>query len=219
LVTAPDGGVARLRVHGRPLPDPRLVDGVSVDLASWSTGGVVIASSNDFYSSAQVINRPDRARNMGEGWETARRRSGDRDWLTLRLGYVGTVAQVMIDTSFYRYNASASVTLLGSQNGDDWAPLLSPTPLQPDTIHHFPAAPSGPVGLVKVEAFPDGGLSRVRIIGHVDPAARASAGWTWWHALPDPHAAEVLAALGLPAERPADSEVPERLRRVLDGTL
>jgi allantoicase len=219
LVTTPDGGVARLRVHGHALPDPRLVDGVSVDLASWSTGGLVVASSDDFYSSAQVVNRPDRARNMGEGWETRRRRSGDRDWLTLRLGYAGTVAQVVIDTSFYRYNASASVALQGSRTGDEWAPMLAPTRVQPDTIHHFQAAPVGPVELVKVEAFPDGGLSRVRVIGHVDPAARATAGSKWWHALPDPHAAEVLAALGLPTERPVDSEAPERLRRVLDGRL
>jgi allantoicase len=219
LVITPDGGVARLRVHGHALPDPRLVDGVSVDLASWSTGGLVVASSNDFYSSAQVVNRPDRARNMGEGWETRRRRSGDRDWLTLRLGYVGTVAQMVVDTSFYRYNASASVALHGSETGDEWAELLSPTPLQPDTIHHFQAASIGPVGFVKVDAFPDGGLSRVRVIGHVDPATRAEAGRRWWNALPDPHAAEVLAALGLPTQLPVASEVPERLRRVLDGRL
>jgi len=219
LVITPDGGVARLRVHGRALPDPRLVDGISVDLASWSTGGLVVASSNDFYSSAQVVNRPDRARTMGEGWETRRRRSGDRDWLTIRLGYAGTVTQVVIDTAFYRYNASASVALHGSLTGAEWVPLLAPTRLQPDTIHHFPADAVGPIGFVKVEAFPDGGLSRVRLIGHVDPAARREAGWTWWHALPDMHAAEVLAALGLPSERPADSAAPEGLRRVLDGRL
>ena len=218
LVNVPDGGVARLRVHGHALPDPRLVDGVSADLASWSTGGLVVASSNDFYSSAQVVNRPDRARNMGEGWETRRRRSGDRDWLTIRLGYVGTIAQIVIDTSFYRYNASASVALHGSTTNGEWTELLSDTPLQPDTIHHFQPAPVGPVGFVKVDAFPDGGLSRVRLLGHVDTDARAEAGRRWWNALPDPHAAEILAALGLPTtQRPGDSDAPERLRRLLDG--
>jgi allantoicase len=126
---------------------------------------------------------------------------------------------MVVDTSFYRYNASASVALHGSETGDEWAELLSPTPLQPDTIHHFQAASIGPVGFVKVDAFPDGGLSRVRVIGHVDPATRAEAGRRWWNALPDPHAAEVLAALGLPTQLPVASEVPERLRRVLDGRL
>jgi allantoicase len=218
LVAAPDGGVARLRIHGHALPDPRLVDGISVDLASWSTGGVVVTSSNDFYSSAQVVNRPDRARHMGEGWETQRRRSGDRDWLIIRLGYVGTVAQIVVDTSFYRYNASASVALHGSMTADEWTELLSPTALQPDTIHHFLPAPTAPVGFVKVEAFPDGGLSRVRVIGHVDPGARAQAGRRWWDALPEPHAAEILAALGLPTgDKPSVSEAPERLRSLLDG--
>src|SRR4051794_12980206 len=45
----PDGGVARLRVHGTVVPDPRLVDAGPLDLAALETGGRVTAVSNEFY--------------------------------------------------------------------------------------------------------------------------------------------------------------------------
>jgi allantoicase len=230
LTIAPDGGVARVRVHGRAQPDPRTFDGVSVDLASWRVGGLVIASSNDFYSAAQIVNRPDQARTMGEGWETRRRRDDGHDWLKIRLGYAGSVSRLVLDTSFYRYNASASVSVAGSatdNDATDWAPLLPRTALQPDTIHELPAEAAPPVRFVRVDAFPDGGISRVRVIGHLDALARADAGRQWWNALPDQQAAQVLATAGVPAgaaaalvaDRPVPlgREAPELLRLLLDG--
>jgi allantoicase len=230
LVIAPDGGVARLRVHGRAQPDPRTVDGVSVDLASWRVGGLVVASSNEFYSSAQVVNRPDQARNMGEGWETARRRDSGHDWLLVRLGYAGSISRLVLDTSFYRYNASAAVSVTGSATDEetaDWALLLPPTSLQPDTIHDLPAEAAPPVRFVRVDAFPDGGISRIRVVGHIDPLERAEAGRRWWNALPDRQAVEVLTnsgvlaavAAALAADRPValGSPAPEPLRVLLDG--
>ena len=230
LVIAPDGGVARLRVHGRALPDPRQVDGVSVDLASWNTGGLVVASSDGFYGSAQVVNRPDQARTMGEGWETRRRRDDGHDWILIRLGYAGSVSNLVLDTSFYRYNASEAVSVAGSPTYDDtadWAPLLARTRLQPDTIHDLRAQPAPPVRFVRVDAYPDGGLSRVRIVGQVDPVSRAEAGRRWWNALPERQAAEVLAGAAVPtgaavalvADRPVPLEgpTPETLSALLDG--
>jgi len=235
LVIAPDGGVARLRVHGRVLPDPRKFDGVSVDLASWRTGGLVVASSDDFYGSAQLLNRPDQARNMGEGWETRRRRGGDddwdHDWALIRLGLAGSVSRLVFDTSFYRYNASEAVSVTGSSTGDDIgdrALLLARTELQPDTVHDLRAEAAPPVGFVRVDAYPDGGISRIRVVGRVDPVTRAAAGRRWWNALPERQAEEVLAAAGLPAagaaalvaDRPLTLQGPgpEPLSVLLDGS-
>jgi allantoicase len=230
LVIAPDGGVARLRVHGRALPDPRKFDGVSVDLASWRTGGLVVASSDDFYGSAQLLNRPDQARNMGEGWETRRRRDAGHDWVLIRLGYAGAVSRLVFDTSFYRYNASEAVSVTGSTTRDGSgasALLLERTELQPDTVHDLAAEPAPPVRFVRVDAYPDGGISRIRVVGHVDRAARAYAGRQWWNALPEQQADEVLAAAGVPAagaavlvgDRPVALEgpAPEPLSALLDG--
>jgi allantoicase len=230
LVIAPDGGVGRLRVHGLALQDPRKFDGVSVDLASWMTGGLVAASSDGFYGTAQVLNRPDQARNMGEGWETRRRRDGGRDWVLIRLGYAGSVSRLVFDTSFYRYNASEAVSVSGSSTGDDtgeWAQLLARAQLQPDTVHDLPAEPAPAVRFIRVDAYPDGGISRIRVVGHVDPVERAYAGRRWWNALAEQQAGQVLAANGVPAvaatalvgDRPVALEgtVPAPLSILLDG--
>jgi allantoicase len=230
LVIAPDGGVARLRVHGRALPDPRKFDGISVDLASWATGGLVVGTSDDFYGSAQVLNRPDQARNMGEGWETRRRRDRDHDWVLIRLGYAGSVSRLVFDTSFFRYNASQEVSVAGSLIGDDtreWALVLARTELQPDTVHDLKAEPAAPVRFVRVDAYPDGGIARIRVVGRIDPIARAAAGRRWWNALPEQQAEEVLAAAGvsgagaaaLVADRPVvlNEPAPTPLSVVFDG--
>jgi allantoicase len=191
---------------------------------------LVVGSSDDFYGPAQVLNRPDQARNMGEGWETRRRRDRDHDWVVIRLGYAGRVSRLVFDTSFFRYNASEAVSVTGSSTGDgprDWVRLLARTELQPDTVHDLRAEQAPPVRFVRVDAYPDGGISRIRVVGRVDPAARAYGGRRWWNALPGPQAQEVLASVGIVGagasalvdDRPValDGPVPEPLIVLLDG--
>src|SRR3954447_5422592 len=109
LVIRPDGGVARLRVLGRVTPDPRRFDGLTVDLAAAELGGVIEASSDEFYSSPTVLLLPGVARTMGEGWETRRNREGGNDWLVLRLAAAGVFREIEVDTSYYVANASGEV--------------------------------------------------------------------------------------------------------------
>lgn len=101
----PDGGVARLRVHGEVVPDPRRLVGLPLDLAALEHGGRVVDCSNMFYSSPSNLILPDRARTMGEGWETARRRGGGNDYVTVQLAAPGHVRQVELDTSYFKGNA------------------------------------------------------------------------------------------------------------------
>jgi allantoicase len=166
LTVFPDGGVARLRVHGTVVADPWRFDGVSVDLAAQELGGLVVASSDGFYSSAHALNRPGLARTMGEGWETRRRRDGGHDWVVIRLAVPGVVRQVEVDTSYYVANASTAVALHGQAPDGQWFTLLDRTPVQPDTRHHFPVDGAPVATHVRLDAFPDGGLSRLRVIGH-----------------------------------------------------
>jgi len=210
LSVFPDGGVARLRVFGHAIPDPRLLDGVTVDLAGQLCGGQVIASSDAFYTSAQMLNRPDEARTMGEGWETRRRRDAGHDHVVLRLGVAGIVRQLIIDTRHFRYNASAAVAVYGcdlqtvpSFDSEEWTPLLERTMLQPDTRHHFAISSKRVTEVIRLDAFPDGGLSRVRVIGGADPAARRRAGYAWFNSLPDTQAIEALRAAGIDSDRVA----------------
>ncbi|RUW95796.1 allantoicase, partial [Mesorhizobium sp. M8A.F.Ca.ET.059.01.1.1] len=145
LSAFPDGGIARLRVFGHVVADPRLFDGLTIDLASQDHGGQVVTSSDGFYTSAAMLNRPDKARNMGDGWETRRRRDDGNDHVIIRLALPGMVPLVEIDTAHFKYNASAEIALYGATgegipqaDSDAWRPLLSRRPLQPDTRHVFP---------------------------------------------------------------------------------
>ncbi|MGH3471440.1 MAG: allantoicase, partial [Nocardioidaceae bacterium] len=90
LTIYPDGGVARFRVHGGPLPDPRLLTG-TVDLAALEHGGQIVDCSNMFYSSPTQLLLPGRARMMGDGWENARRRDEGNDHVTVRLAARATL--------------------------------------------------------------------------------------------------------------------------------
>jgi len=206
LSAYPDGGIARLRVHGDVVPDPRGLEHLTVDLASQEYGGCVVASSDDFYTAASALNRPDTARTMGEGWETQRRRDSGHDFAVLRLAFAGRIRRAIIDTAHFKYNASAAVALSGytkevEPGSPDWRPLLDRVRLQPDTRHVYDLAPADPVSYVRLDAFPDGGISRVRLIGTIDPAARRTAGYRWFNALPASQARQCLTDAGVPAEQ------------------
>jgi allantoicase len=200
----PDGGVARLRVLGHVIPDPRRFDGVTLDLASQEHGGAVVASSDNFYTSAQLLNRPDRARSMGEGWETQRRRDAGHDFVVLRLAFPGNIRQLIIDTAHFKYNATAEIEVSGCADDQPtnpasraWTPLLRRTRLQPDARHVFPVSHDEPVSSIRLDAYPDGGLSRLRVVGSIDPAARRRAGYRWFNALPAAQAVTCLVQAGL----------------------
>lgn len=207
----PDGGVARLRVLGHVIPDPRGLELLTIDLASQEYGGTVVASSDDFYNSASLLIRPDTPRSMGEGWETRRRRDSGHDYAIVRLAFAGRVHRLIADTAHFKYNASAEVAVYGC--GDEtppttespaWEALLPRTRLQPDTRHVLAVSHADPVASVRIDAFPDGGLSRVRVIGGVDPAARSRAGYRWFNSLPQAQAVRCLTAAGLAPEPAAD---------------
>ena len=227
LSVFPDGGVARLRVLGQVVPDPRGLERLTIDLASQEHGGLVVASSDDFYTAARTLNRPDLARSMGEGWETRRRRDDGPDFVILELGLAGRVRQLIIDTAHFRYNASAAVAVYGCDRSPAppagspaWTPLLDRVRLQPDTRHVFAVDDDRVVAAIRLDAFPDGGVSRVRVIGSIDPAARRRAGYRWFNSLPASQALICLANAGLPAEtaaavvarRPLPQDWPGRSR-------
>ncbi|MFI7124162.1 allantoicase [Nonomuraea sp. NPDC050153] len=162
----PDGGVARLRVHGEARPDLSVYDGLGLDLAALANGALVTACSNEFYSAPNNAIAPGLARHQAEGWETARRRGDGNDWLLIRLAERGVIGLAEIDTTNLLFNAPGSVSLTGL-DGDREVELLPRTRLQPDTPHRFRLHHPDPVTHVRVDIYPDGGLARVRLHGHL----------------------------------------------------
>ena len=192
----PDGGVARLRVYGEAAIDWARVAkaGRAIDLASILNGGLVLGASDMHFGARDNMIMPGRAPNMGDGWETRRRRGPGApneedfighppafDWAIVRLGAPGTVTRVEIDTNHYKGNFPESASIEGTLapnrtlqalTSAAWTELLPRTTLRAHHRHHFARElrKAGPISHVRLNIFPDGGISRLRVHGLVAPA-------------------------------------------------
>jgi allantoicase len=175
----PDGGVARLRVYGDVSVDwlrmsrrRRLIE-----FASITNGGLVIGASDMHFGAKDNMIMPGRAANMGDGWETRRRRGPGYDWAIVRLGTTAIVSKVEIDTNHFKGNYPESASLEGCSvpsslydlGSASWFEILPRTPLEADHRHVFTSELSNvrPVSHVRLNIFPDGGISRLRVYGRV----------------------------------------------------
>ena len=173
----PDGGVARLRVHGEVAPAwTRFAQaGGEVDLAALENGARVVASSDMFYGHAENMILPGRSVKMRDGWETRRRRGPGHDWAVVRLAAPGAIHRAEIDTDHFLGNAPERCSLeavhLPGASAEAlaaaaWTPLLPPTPLLPHARHRFEElASAAPATHVRIAIHPCGGIARLRLFG------------------------------------------------------
>ena len=176
----PDGGIARLRVYGDPVPswDERDRDAV-VELSALKNGGRVRAFNDAHYGDVWALLAEGRGADMGDGWETRRRREPGNDWLIVKLGAVGVVERIEVDTAHFKGNfpdrCSVQAAKVEWGTGRStvtqamfWPELMGEQKLTGDAIHVFEGEAIralGPVSHVKLNIFPDGGVSRLRIFG------------------------------------------------------
>lgn len=174
----PDGGIARFRAYGNVLPDWSIA-GSEVELSSLKSGGKILSYNDAHYGNVQAVLDPGVGINMGDGWETRRRREPGFDWLLIALGAPGEAKRIEVDTTFYKGNSPAQCSVQGQlvEWGTDqslitqsmfWPELLSVRELTPDTVHQFEMNALknlGPISHVKLNIFPDGGISRFRVFG------------------------------------------------------
>ncbi|MGW6868789.1 allantoicase [Streptomyces sp. NPDC054901] len=163
----PDGGIARLRVHGEVLPDPAWLDLLgTVDVACVTNGGSVEAASDGFYSSPGNTIMPGLSRKQDDGWETRRRRDGGNDWILYRLAAQSAIRAVEVDTANLKGNAAGWVSLsVRDGSSGTWAEVLHRAPLQPDTLHRFALPTPATATNARLDVYPDGGLARLRLHG------------------------------------------------------
>ncbi|MEO8621253.1 MAG: allantoicase [bacterium] len=178
----PDGGVARLRVHGDVRPTRHAGDNPVTDLAAIENGGFSVVCSDMFFGHRQNLLMPGRSTHMGNGWETKRRRGPGHDWTIIRLGQLGAIEWVELDTDHYKGNAPGACMLEACYLPDasaealvdpsvPWTEIVAQVNLQPHTRHRFSAKPGIPATHVRLNIYPDGGVARLRLFGRRGSAA------------------------------------------------
>jgi allantoicase len=205
----PDGGVARLRVLGEPLPDLRrlVVWDSHADLAAAVNGAEVVACSDMSFAAAGNLLLPGDALDMGDGWETRRRRDAGHDWAVVRLAAEGAIGRVEVSTTHYRGNYPERCELeaclrpdadRAEAPEDGWWTVVPPSPLGPHARHVFASqGPSRPASHVRLRIHPDGGVSRLRVWGRVSDDGWRRWGLRWLNALGARQAErELLACCG-----------------------
>ncbi|CAM9604166.1 unnamed protein product [Choristocarpus tenellus] len=137
---------------------------------------------------------------MGDGWETARNpdrpavleigedglvKAPGSDWAVLKLGAIGTISRIVVDTNRFKGNFPESFMVeaclapmaakeeLLRDNKDktiSWKCLVPRVCAGPSREHTMELAKGdledvGPVSHLKVSIFPDGGIMRLRAFG------------------------------------------------------
>lgn len=177
----PDGGIARLRVYGSPRADWHdMGKDALVDLAAIGNGAYIVAANNEHFGLASNLLMPGRGENMGDGWETRRRRDPGNDWCIIALAHPGVIRRILVDTAFFKgnYPDQCSIQAAHVTSATDhsivtqsmfWSELLPPRKLAMDQEHLFESDITGlgPVTHVRLNIFPDGGVSRLRLWGNI----------------------------------------------------
>lgn len=177
----PDGGMARLRVFGEINPALALAASQAPlpDLAALENGGRIVDCNDRHFGAVTGMIAPGPSIAWGKGWETRRRRSPGSDWAIVALAVPGVIEQVEIDTSYYLANHPDRFSLhaVSAPAGMDdallvnqsmyWPQLLAETALQGGSrlVVGDGLAALGPVTHVRLNIFPDGGVTRLRLRG------------------------------------------------------
>ena len=196
----PAGGVARLRVHGRPRP-AELMPLERVDLASVLRGGRALATSDMFFSRMDNLLLPEPPATMGQGWETKRSPLPKQDWVIVQLGQVGVLDELVLDTMHFKGNfpESAKVEAIYWPGADphaltlsrDWIEIVPPTRLKAHQAHSLPVRVEGPWTHLKLTILTDGGVSRMRAFGRAGQA-RIEPRIAWLNQASEPEFTEAL---------------------------
>ena len=177
----PDGGVARLRLFGHVKLDWDVYNNKKdlIELSSLKLGGSIITYNNAHYGDVSALLSDGRGKTMGDGWETRRRREPGNDWIIIKLATKGLIKKIEIDTAHFKGNypdeASVQVSNFDENKGleetindsQNWKYILDKSKLQADNIHNYEVNDKSikDVTHVRLNIYPDGGVSRLRIFG------------------------------------------------------
>lgn len=180
----PDGGVSRIKVFGFIKKNNSILslspDGNEENLLCMSNGAIVVSCSDMHYGSPINLLKPLPANNMGDGWETRRRRSPGNDWCIFRLFRPGKIYSFELDTSFFKGNYPSHFSIQAAQLSLDdmtvknellvyqsifWTTIVSKSELGPNCKTKHIHVDENYYTHIKLNIYPDGGLSRFKVYG------------------------------------------------------
>ena len=177
----PDGGIARIRIYGS-MKILKNFTGKVLNLTSVLYGATPIACNNEHFGRAENILAPGIGKNMGDGWETRRSRGKNFDWLIIKCAAAGKIKKIQIDTHHFKGNypdkCSIQAALINKKisgraivnNSKKWKLLLNKVKLRAHQKHNFKnnLMKDKKVNYIKINIFPDGGISRIRVFGKAE---------------------------------------------------
>ena len=177
----PDGGVARLRLYGEIETKNINYGSKTVNLTSMLNGASIVGCNNEHFGRAENVLSPGRGKNMGDGWETRRSRGKNFDWLIIKMGRTGKINKIEIDTHHFKGNYPDRCSVQGifipkklSNNSivkksNKWKTLVNKAKLHPHKKHNFKikTPKTNKVNYIRINIYPDGGISRIRTFGKV----------------------------------------------------
>ena len=177
----PDGGVARIRIYGS-MKTKKKINKKLINLTSVLNGAVPIACNNEHFGRAENILAPGIGKNMGDGWETRRSRGKNFDWIIIKCGETGKINKIQIDTHHFKGNypdkCSVQAAYINNKiseknivkKSNRWGLLLNKVKLNAHKKHNFKnkLMKNKKVNYIRINIFPDGGISRIRFFGKVE---------------------------------------------------
>ena len=177
----PDGGIARIRIYGS-MKILKNFSGKVLNIASVLNGATPIACNNEHFGRAENILAPGMGKNMGDGWETRRSRGKNFDWLIIKCAAAGKINKIQIDTHHFKGNYPDKCSIQAAfidkkissravvNNSKKWKLLLNKVKLYAHKKHNFKnnLMKDKKVNYIKINIFPDGGISRIRVFGKTE---------------------------------------------------
>jgi len=174
----PDGGVARIRIYGS-IQTKKKFGNKTINLTSVLNGATPIACNNEHFGRAENILAPGTGKNMGDGWETKRSRGKNFDWLILKCATAGKINKIQIDTHHFKGNYPNKCSLQAAylnakisgktivNSSKKWKLLLNKAKLHAHKKHNFhnKLMKNKKINYIRINIFPDGGISRIRAFG------------------------------------------------------
>ena len=147
-----------------------------MELSALRSGGSILGYNDAHYGDVNALLSQGRGLTMGDGWETRRRREPGNDWIVVQLGTSGFVDEIEIDTAHFKGNFPDKCSIQAAlvekgfdvNSAENWKELMPKQSLSADAIHKFKKEivnDFGPVNAIRLNIYPDGGVSRLRIFG------------------------------------------------------